>query len=71
MPVYDNLDYPALKDMLKLLEYIQSRNGSIVIHDPLVQFDEAERESLDVRMGDFIQPYKMQIFSGWICPILL
>lgn len=53
MPVYDNLDYPAFKRYVKTLEYIQSRNGSIVIHDPLVQFDEAERESLDVRMARF------------------
>ncbi len=49
MPVYDNLDYPAFLRYAQVLRFIQSRNGTIVIHDPIVR-NEMIREPLDVKM---------------------
>jgi hypothetical protein len=47
MPVYDNTDYPAFKRWAQLLRYVQSRGGSIVLHDAIVQPDMEEKVPLD------------------------
>lgn len=46
MPVYDNLDYPAFKRFTQVLRYVQSKGGTIVLHDPIVRQYESEREPL-------------------------
>ncbi|HWP51824.1 MAG TPA: DUF2334 domain-containing protein [Clostridia bacterium] len=46
MPVYDNLDYPAFKRFTQALRYVQSKGGAVVLHDPIVQQYESEREPL-------------------------
>lgn len=53
MPVYDNLDYPAFQRYTQVLRYIQSRNGSIVIHDPLEMPNEMVREPIEIKMTRF------------------
>ncbi|GAA3401739.1 DUF2334 domain-containing protein [Paenibacillus hodogayensis] len=35
-PVLDNFDYPAVQRYLETLKYVQSRNGTIVVHAPFV-----------------------------------
>jgi hypothetical protein len=50
MPVYDNLDYPAFLRFTQVLRFIQSRNGTIVIHEPIIR-DEIEREPLKDKMN--------------------
>ena len=47
MPVYDSTGYPAFKRWAQLLRYVQSRGGSVVLHDPIVQKDMEEKVSLD------------------------
>jgi len=51
MPVYDNLDYPAFQRYTQALLYVQSKGGSIVLHDPIVREYESERESLDKKIA--------------------
>ncbi len=51
MPVYDNLDYPAFQRYTQALLYVQSKGGSIVLHDPIVREYESERETLDKKMA--------------------
>ena len=51
MPVYENFDYPAFIRFTQALNYVQSKGGSIVLHDPLVQEDESVRESLETRLS--------------------
>lgn len=46
MPVYDNLDYPAFLRYAQVLRYVQAHNGSIVLHSPVVEEQEMEREAL-------------------------
>ena len=50
MPVYENTDYPSFKRFTDALRYIQSRNGSLVMHEPIVTGNELVGDSLDVRM---------------------
>lgn len=35
MPVYDNLGYPEFKEWTKRLSYLQTKNGTIVLHEPV------------------------------------
>jgi hypothetical protein len=52
MPVYQNTDYPAFKRYADTLRYIQSRSGSLIMHDPLVTGNELVGDTLDVRMDN-------------------
>jgi len=49
MPLYDNLDYPAFQRFTQALLYVQSKGGSVALHDPFVRAYESEREPLAVR----------------------
>lgn len=51
MPVYDNLDYPAFKRFTQALRYVQTRGGSIVLHDPIVRQYETERAPLAEKLA--------------------
>jgi hypothetical protein len=51
MPVYENFDYPAFLRFTQALLYVQSKGGSIVLHNPLIQEDEYVRESLETRLS--------------------
>lgn len=53
MPVYNNLDYPAFARYADALRYVQSRNGTIVIHDFIEVPDEMEREPAADRLTRF------------------
>ncbi|MBH5317530.1 DUF2334 domain-containing protein [Paenibacillus sp. GSMTC-2017] len=35
-PVFENTEYPAMKRYLEVLKYVQSRNGSIIVHAPVL-----------------------------------
>jgi uncharacterized protein YdaL len=50
MPVYENFDYPAFKRYTQVLRYIQSKNASIVMHDPFIKYDEMESEAMEQRL---------------------
>lgn len=54
MPVYDNLEYPSFKRYAQVLRYIQAKNGTIVIHEPLERTGESEREPLQDKMERFL-----------------
>ncbi len=51
MPVYDNLDYPAFKRFTQALRYVQTKGGSIVLHDPIVRQYETERTPLAEKLA--------------------
>lgn len=51
MPVYDNLDYPAFLRYAQMLRYVQSRGGTVVIHDPIVLEFEQEREPITIKLA--------------------
>lgn len=54
-PVFDNLDYPAMKRYLEALKYVQSRNGSILVNAPVVAGEmEREENVLQRQMAAFI-----------------
>lgn len=50
MPVYYNTEYPSFTRYANALRYIQSKSGSLIMHDPLVTGNELVGESLDARM---------------------
>ncbi len=50
MPVYENTDYPSFKRYANALRYIQSRNGSLVMHEPIMTGNELVGDDIDVRM---------------------
>ncbi|MFR1374912.1 MAG: DUF2334 domain-containing protein [Eisenbergiella massiliensis] len=37
MPVYENLDYPAFERYAQILRYVQARNGTVLLHPPVVR----------------------------------
>lgn len=45
MPVYEHYDYPSFKRFAQTLRYVQSRNGTIILHEP-VERDRVEIDSL-------------------------
>jgi hypothetical protein len=47
MPLYENTGYPAFKRWAQLLRYVQSRGGTIVLHDAIVQADMEEKVSVE------------------------
>lgn len=53
MPVYENLDYPAFLRYAQVLRYVQAKNGTIMLHPPLVREAEEETEPLEARMKRF------------------
>lgn len=50
MPVYENLEYPAFLRYTQALRYAQFRGATIVLHDPLIQPYETEREPLKTKL---------------------
>lgn len=50
MPVYYNTDYPSFKKYAKALRYIQSKGGSLIMHEPIVTGNELVGDDLTVRM---------------------
>jgi uncharacterized protein YdaL len=50
MPVYYNTDYPSYQRYTRALRYIQSKSGSLIMHEPLVTGNELVGESLEVRL---------------------
>lgn len=50
MPVYENTDYPSFKRYVSALRYIQSRNGSLIMHEPIMTGNELVGDDIDVRM---------------------
>lgn len=53
MPLYDNLDYPAFLRFTQALRYMQSRGGTVLIHEPFVKEGEEEKEPLADKMLRF------------------
>lgn len=54
-PVFYNTDYPAMLRYLETLKYIQSRNGTILVHEPIVATSvPPEDETLMDKMAHFI-----------------
>lgn len=58
VPVYDNLDYPAYLRYMQVLRYVQSHNGSIVLHEPIVEPEAIVREPLENKMERFYRSLK-------------
>ena len=40
MPVYENLDYPAFERYAQILRYVQARNGTVLLHPPVVRVNQ-------------------------------
>lgn len=54
-PVFSNTDFPAMKRYLSALQYVQSRNGSIIVNAPVVQATPGlNGQTLQARMESFI-----------------
>ncbi len=58
MPIYDNVDYPAFLRYAQVLRYIQSKNGSIIMHAPLIRNVEMVGENLEVKLNKAYTAYK-------------
>ena len=50
MPVYQNTDYPSFKRYTSALRYIQSKNGSLIMHEPIMTGNELVGDEIDIRM---------------------
>lgn len=53
MPVYDNLDYPAFQNYLQVLRYLQAKNATVVLHQPVEGQGAGEPELLAGRLEEF------------------
>lgn len=54
-PVFSNQDYPAMDRYVETLEYLQSRNGSILVHAPVISTTISNDYSiLQAQMESFI-----------------
>lgn len=53
MPVYDNLNYPAFLKYAQVLQYVQAKNGTIVLHEPIIKENEPEIELLETKTARF------------------
>lgn len=51
MPIYDNTDYPAFNRYIQILKYVQSKNGTIIMHEPLEKNIKTNGESIDDKMN--------------------
>lgn len=67
MPVYDNLDYPAFSRYAQVLRYVQSHNGSIVLHTPLEDPSQGIVEPIERRMARFEEALDRQgvLYYDW------
>ena len=51
MPAYFNTDYPSFKRYSNALKFVQSKSGSLIMHDPIIMPEyELVGDDLDVRM---------------------
>lgn len=55
MPIYENLDYPAFLRFTQVLRYMQSRGGTITLHEPFMISQHMETEPLVDKMERFKQ----------------
>lgn len=53
MPVYTNLDYPSIQRYTQFLRYMQSLNGTIVIHDSIIQNSDYDPDALEKNITTF------------------
>lgn len=53
MPVYTNMDYPSFQRYADMLRYIQAKNASIVVHDPVVIGEVTDAELLSENLATF------------------
>lgn len=53
MPVYENTDYPAFARYAQALRYVQSRNGTVLLHPPVVREGEKESEPYEIKKERF------------------
>lgn len=54
-PVFDNVDYPAMKRYMAALQYVQAKNGSILVNAPVVASSiDTSDAALTVKMSTFI-----------------
>jgi uncharacterized protein YdaL len=58
MPVYENVDYPSFKRYTNTLRYIQSRNGSLIMHEPIMTGNELVGDDIDVRMENAFKSFE-------------
>ncbi len=50
MPVYNNTDYPSFDRYSNALKYAQSRNGSLIMHEPIITEYELVGDDLELRL---------------------
>lgn len=60
MPVYENLDYPAFERYAQALRYVQSRNGTVLLHPPVVREGEKESEPYEIKKERFTKALEEQ-----------
>ncbi|MHC1749261.1 MAG: hypothetical protein AB9856_13310 [Cellulosilyticaceae bacterium] len=54
MPIFENIEYPAIQRYAQILRYVESNQGTIIIQSPNVRETEAEKELLGSKMEKFI-----------------
>lgn len=71
MPVYYNTDYPSFKKYAKALRYIQSKSGSLIMHEPIVTGNELVGDDLTVRMQNAYNSFEengVHVFEETLFP---
>jgi len=74
MPIYANGDYPAMKRFCEVLRYAQAKGGTIIIHAPINQMVDLDKEliyeylirALDIYISHGIYPVALQVPSNWM-----
>ena len=57
MPIYDNTSYPAMVQFCQVLQYAQKNGGFVIIHAPIIQAVERDRDEMFQILTDGLQAY--------------
>ncbi|MCI1966258.1 MAG: DUF2334 domain-containing protein [Oscillospiraceae bacterium] len=66
MPIYQNADYPAMRQFCEVLRYAQANGGAVIMHAPMVQGD-LDPQVLQQKLTDAAQNY----FKNQVYPVAL
>lgn len=56
MPIYQNADFPAMRQFCEVLRYAQANSGAVILHAPIVQ-GELDAQTLQQKLTDAEQSY--------------
>ncbi len=73
MPIYDNADFPAMKQLCEILRFAQANGGAVILRAPIIQgtldFEELAQKLTDATQSYFdneVYPLALEIPRSWM-----